>query len=804
MPFIGIGDWGLREMNAAARRLAAMRKLLHVAVMALNFIHDRAPLKSLGLLQRRPASHHVQVYDRLMTMIKASVLSDVATIAKCGRKSHQLDARIHELYKVLVEEGLHDKSKYHQLSSDARVDLCNDKADELRPYRPLDASRLKITGQGQWDCTPFLGSLLYMPFVEPRFNEFDIAPPHDSCPDVRQEDPDEVNKLAAVWDARNLLRLVPSELAPQDIRFYSRVFNNYKSALVDRQIGDRRGQNFREGRLGHGPSHDLPTGVSLLQIMPRRFHEGIKGYVTDRRDFYHQFKTTWERSLTNVVYPLKPLSCFHGLSAFGQCIEDFGKKKRKRDRFAVGDFLHGQKRSILVQDASEVAVAFGSLFQGDHLGVEIACDAHQNLLLQHDLLSSKSRLLSNHSIYDDDVVEGLVIDDYFVLAKYAVKEPSEKCGGEECLKQAKAIYEKQGIYGSDDKDVWGEKVFKVVGAEVDSRDELVRKGAVLCGAPAEKRMALASVAALISSWPCTSDSLHPSIVGSLVSAVMFRRPLMAILNEVFHVIPPSELDPLHPVLRKLPRKAAQEFALVAALCPIMVTNLAVEVDLKVYATDASNLKGAIASTEVPEGIAKALWRTADKKGANLPMLSRLQALLLPYQDDIHDTFAAGTHDGVEEGVPRPIGLQFDFIEVFGGAGVVTRHLCQLGVVCAPVMDISFSPQYDLMNDRVVEWLVFMLEEKRIKAVLLAPPCTTFSPAAYPPCRSYENPLGFCRTEFKVFHGTKLAHASLCVMYTTMRVDALGLLEQPRRSKMRWLPAWKRLVDMGMDEHFLAS
>ena len=803
-PFLGLWDCGLKKMNAAARRLAAKRKLLHVAVMALNFMHDRAPLNSLGLLQRRPAGHHVAVYERLMTIIKASVLSEVATIAKCGRKSHQLDARIHELYKVLVEEGLTEKSKYHQLSSKAPVDLCNDKAEELRPYRPLNASRLKITGQGQWDCTPFLGSLLYMPFVEPRFNEFDILPPAEVCPDVHQEDPEETDRLAAVWDARNLLRLVPEELAPADPRCYSRVFNNYKSAMVDRQIGDRRGQNFREGRLVHGPSHDLPTGVSLLQIMPRRFEEGLRGYVTDRRDFYHQFQTTWERSLTNVIYPLRPLSNFKGLAAHDQCLDDFGKRKKRHDRFISGDFLHGQRRSVLVEEGSKVAVSFGSLFQGDHLGVEFACDAHQNLLLQHGLLDPASRLSSSQAIQDDGVVEGLVIDDYFVLAKHTLGEICCECKGRERLEVAKAAYEKQNIYGSDDKDVWGEKLFKVVGAEIDARDELVRDGAVLCGVPAEKRMALASISALVSSWPCTSDSLHPSLVGSLVSALMFRRPLMAILNEVFHVIPASELDPLHPVLRKLPRKAAQEFALAAALCPIMVSNLAVEVDRKLYATDASNSMGGIASAEVPEELAKTLWRTADKKGANVPILSRLQAVIAAYEETEHEpsTFV-GSHEEAD-GVPRPIVLQFDFIEVFGGAGVVTKHLCQMDVVCAPVMDISFSLQYDLMNQRVVEWLIFMLEERRIKAVLLAPPCTSFSPAAYPPCRSYENPLGFNRCEFKVVHGTKLAHASLCIMYTTMRTDTLGLLEQPRRSKMRWLPAWKRLVEMGMDEHFLAS
>ena len=42
-----------------------------------------------------------------------------------------------------------------------------------------------------------------------------------------------------------------------------------------------------------------------------------------------------------------------------------------------------------------------------------------------------------------------------------------------------------------------------------------------------------------------------------------------------------------------------------------------------------------------------------------------------------------------------------------------------------------------------------VEQKRIKAVLVAPPCTTFSPAAYPPVRSYRNPPGFIRSLWKV-------------------------------------------------------
>ena len=82
--------------------------------------------------------------------------------------------------------------------------------------------------------------------------------------------------------------------------------------------------------------------------------------------------------------------------------------------------------------------------------------------------------------------------------------------GAALLLTAKGAYAEHDVYGSDDKDVYGKRVFKVVGAEVDSRDEVVGSGAVICGPAAGKRIALALVAALSSSWPYTSDSLDAS------------------------------------------------------------------------------------------------------------------------------------------------------------------------------------------------------------------------------------------------------------------------------------------------------
>ena len=79
---------------------------------------------------------------------------------------------------------------------------------------------------------------------------------------------------------------------PRDLRVASRVFNNYKNRLADRQLGDRRGQNYREGVL-HGQSRRLPAGPCLLQLSPIRFQERLVGAITDRRDYYHQFHVSF-------------------------------------------------------------------------------------------------------------------------------------------------------------------------------------------------------------------------------------------------------------------------------------------------------------------------------------------------------------------------------------------------------------------------------------------------------------------------------------------------------------------------------
>ena len=139
-------------------------------------------------------------------------------------------------------------------------------------------------------------------------------------------------------------------------------------------------------------------------------------------------------------------------------------------------------------------------------------------------------------------------------------------------------------------------------------------------------------------------------------------------------------------------------------------------------------------------------------------------------------------------------LWYEFIEICGGAGVVTEELVRLSVVCGPVLHISISHQYDLTSLRVIEWLLYMMEARRLMSFLTSPPCTTFSPAAFPPLRTYKAPMGLDVHHPRVLLGNQLA----------LRYQVFGLAETPLRSKMRWLRHWRRAIQLGAREVHLAS
>ena len=114
-----------------------------------------------------------------------------------------------------------------------------------------------------------------------------------------------------------------------------------------------------------------------------------------------------------------------------------------------------------------------------------------------------------------------------------------------------------------------------------------------------------------------------------------------------------------------------------------------------------------------------------------------------FEPEFERPLAEGRAAGeISAGVSRPLRLRFQFLEVCGGAGVVTKKMIEKGCVCGPVFDLSVSPHFNILESRVLEWIIFMMEDDRLDSFLVSPPCTSFSPAAHPMVRSYAQPRGF--------------------------------------------------------------
>ena len=159
-------------------------------------------------------------------------------------------------------------------------------------------------------------------------------------------------------------------------------------------------------------------------------------YVSDRKDFYHEVAISEERSSSNRLPFSYPLDSFRGTWAYDNFLSTQASARfSKVFREATGDKLAADyapapfistRRGILVDT---VTPAFGSLLEGDDLGVEFALLGHQRLLESHGALASHRQLLGSRALPLVDSWQALVIDDLVAksLHKAATAYQEEKC-----------------------------------------------------------------------------------------------------------------------------------------------------------------------------------------------------------------------------------------------------------------------------------------------------------------------------------------------------------------------------------------
>ena len=108
----------------------------------------------------------------------------------------------------------------------------------------------------------------------------------------------------------------------------------------------------------------------------------------------------------------------------------------------------------------------------------------------------------------------------------------------------------------------------------------------------------------------------PSWLGLLeigIPSWLFRRCLSSVVDDLF-AFGSSPDDGFADEIRPLPRKICSELVLLAALSPLMCSNLAVDYLDVAVASDASLAKGAVVRAPILPEVCEELWLDSDKKG----------------------------------------------------------------------------------------------------------------------------------------------------------------------------------------------
>ena len=698
-----------------------------------------------------------------------------------------LIARLGELSDALTDLGARS-TPYSKTFPGREVRMQNDGDPVLEPYRSLDADRLKLVGRGHWDPTPFLGDTLAMAFRNPDSLLLDRDLKDVDLPTIRETE-DEIAKLCRVWDKQDLLLLhgcnIP-DLFPEET---VRIFNAYKSSSHDRQIGDRRGRNAVEARV-EGPSRNLPNGTDLCELYVKKGSQSIHISVTDRRDFYHQIQASYTRALSNTVGPGVPAWMVEDTSAFATLM--LTRSKKKSDRMKMGDQLHsstldGRDGSWRGEKTDVLFASFKSVLQGDHGGVEYACEGHANLLMDYGLLREETRLVSDKPFKGRTLLDGLCIDDYFVVAVQDNDDdgtPQDR----DCLQRAKQAYDDFALLGSDDKDISSQNEARVIGAHINGGKRAQDLGFCTLGSSPEKRYGLSMLTLRIAQLSHTTDVLHLCLLGAWTSVLLYRRALMSLLGASFGLVDADKVETNVPKLVPLPRRVADELVMVSILSVYAVTDLCAPFDDTVYCSDASDDKGAFCQAPIGSEVSEILWKCSRSKGAYHRLLSPAEKL--HRRLDLLEEFGTTEKAHVE----RPLAFHYDFIEVFAGAGKISAELSKYALVIGPPVDLSHSPEYNVEWEHVISWLTFMVSTRRVLAFMCEPPCTTFSLMRKPPLRSRLFPYGFDTRNSQTYNGNLLCQRSCQMMHVGLQNQAIGLLEKPFTSLMKHMPSYKALLN----------
>ena len=389
--------------------------------------------------------------------------------------------------------------------------------------------------------------------------------------------------------ARQLLEtkmavLVPENDLPRDSRgqlLTGGLFCVAKNETEDRLIFDRRPENATMHRLAW---ERLPSGACFTRMLlgDKQF---LRGSGDDLRNFYYTLRLpdSWIR-YNSVGRPVDP-----------KVVKEFGGDAAKVHR-----------------------LCFRVLGMGDRNGCSIAQATHEAILRAHGLLSPTQTLVYGRHVPDDDLWQGVYIDDLLVTLRLTLDRPVPLDGSfippepqasdrdMQCTRQAEEAYRNAGLERAAHKAFRGEVRFKAWGAEVDGVGGTV-------GAPLAVRREIWLLISRCVRAGRASKAVLQKLVGFLAFAFQFRRELFCLMHRIYVFVAGLPEDRV----MKLPAYILDELRALALHLPFARWKMRRRLHPTILATDATPSSGGAVRAKASQALLQELWRRSEMRGAPL-------------------------------------------------------------------------------------------------------------------------------------------------------------------------------------------
>lgn len=284
----------------------------------------------------------------------------------------------------------------------------------------------------------------------------------------------------------------------------------------------------------------------------------------------------------------------------------------------------------------------------------------------------------------------------------------------------------------------------------------------------------------------TTKLLLETIIGSWIFVLMFRRPLLSILNDVFHE---GANIQCRDTIFSISTGSKQELLLLALWAPFAYTNLRSTPLSQIFCSDASLAGCGVCSASVSPSTTLELCRISEQKG----FYTKIDSSTLGSYDAVHEGGIA-----LESRIPPPLqeGFLWDFAEVFRGSGHLSQGHRDIGLTVLPGFDIADGDTGDVLAASTFLTIVGLICRRVIRAWHVAPVCTTFGTLRRPRLRSELEPFGFDPSEPATSLGNRFAMRGGFILCLCHLYGLICSIEQPRGSVMYRMDIYQMILKFG--------